>query len=270
MTDILTPVGRMVAGSMYKANDKDFKGNPLIIKSGPNKGQPRTEYFFALAIQKGQEQHWSQTEWGMKIYETGVQGFPNGQYQYEDFAWKVTDGDSQKPNKRGVAPCAKEGYPGHWVLSFSSSFPPNLYNADGSQRLMELDAIKNGYYIQVFGTVASNNTPDNAGVYLNHSMVALAGYGPEIHSGPDAGAVGFGGGQLPAGASATPVGGGFSPAPTQGNNFGGPTDPMAYQNQQGMPQQQQPQGMPQQQQPQGMPQQQQPQGMPQPNNGFAR
>ena len=75
---LLTPIGRMVAGSMYKPNDKAFDGSPLVVKSGPNAGQPRVEYYFGLAIPKGSEQHWSQTEWGQLIYNAGVQGFPGG------------------------------------------------------------------------------------------------------------------------------------------------------------------------------------------------
>ena len=216
MANLLTPVGRMVAGSMYNPNTTDYQGNPLTTKTGPNAGQPRQEYFFAVAIQKGQEQHWSQTEWGQIISQVGFAGFPNGEAQNrQDFAWKITDGDSTTPNRNNVAPCSKEGYPGHWVLAFSSSFAPRLYNGDGTQQLTDVDAIKNGYYIQVSGSVEANGNTNNPGIYLNHSMVALAGYGEEIHSGPDPLSVGFGGQPLPAGASATPLGGGFNPAQQQ-------------------------------------------------------
>jgi hypothetical protein len=36
--DILTPVGRLVAGDVFKANTVDPQGRPLTIKSGPNAG----------------------------------------------------------------------------------------------------------------------------------------------------------------------------------------------------------------------------------------
>ena len=155
------------------------------------------------------------------------------------------DGDSQQPNRRGTIPANVEGYAGHWVLNFSSGYQPKLFNADGTQQLIEIDAVKPGYYIQVYGTVRGNDNSANPGVFLNHSMVALAGFGPEIMTGPDAGAVGFGG-ALPPGASPTPVGGGFNPAPTQQQQqFGQPGQPGSYQQPQGQPmQQQQPQGQP--------------------------
>tara|TARA_R110000851_G_scaffold9579_3_gene35570 strand:+ start:12838 stop:13767 length:930 start_codon:yes stop_codon:yes gene_type:complete len=247
MPALLTPIGRLVEGSLYKANTTDWQGAPLVVKTGPNAGQTRTEYYFALAIAKGQEQHWSQTPWGLEIYNAACSGFPNGEPQRPDFAWKITDGDSQVPNKRGVAPYTKEGQAGHWIVKFSSGFQPKLYNADGSQQIVEPDAIKTGYFVQVSGTVEPNGNQGNPGVYINHNMVALAGYGPEIISGPDAATVGFGGAAAPQGMTQAPAQGAFNPA------------------QQGMPQQ----GMPQQPQ-QGMPQhyappQQPQQGMPVPN-----
>jgi len=202
-----TPVGRLVQGSLYKGSTTDAEGNPLVIKSGPNAGQPRTDYFFALAIPKGNEQSWAQTEWGKMIYDVGVKGFPNGQYNAPTFAWKIIDGDSTVPNRRGRKPCDREGFKGHWVLNFSSGYAPRIFNANGSQALTDPDHVKLGYYVQVAGTVSGNGSTQQPGVYLNHSMVALAGFGPEIVVGPDPTAVGFGNAALPAGASATPLGG---------------------------------------------------------------
>ena len=216
-TDLLTPVGRLVAGSLYKAQTTDAEGRPLVIKSGPQAGQPRVDFFFALAIPKGQEQHWSQTPWGQKIWAAGHAAFPQGQGNAPTFAWKVTDGDSQVPNSLGKKPCDREGYKGNWVLAFSSGFAPKIYNADGSQQLLEENAVKLGYYVQVFGSVSGNGSLQQPGVFLNHGMVALSAYGPEIVVGPDAAAVGFGGGALPAGASAVPVSAPFNPAPPAGS-----------------------------------------------------
>lgn len=212
-TDLLTPIGRLVAGSLYKGQTTDAEGRPLLVKNGPQAGQPRTDYFFAIAIPKGQEKHWAETAWGAKIWQTGHAAFPQGQAQHPQFAWKVTDGDSQIPNKRGIKPSSRPGYAGCWVLAFSSGFPPKIFNADGSQQILEPDAVKLGYYIQVFGNVSGNESMQQPGVFLNHGMVAFAAYGEEIHIGPDASAVGFGGAPLPAGASAAPIGGAFNPAP---------------------------------------------------------
>ena len=207
--NLLTPVGRLVRGSLYRGNDKDAEGRPLVVKSGPNAGQARLDFFFALAIPKGPEAAWWDTEWGKVILSVGAACFPRV-YTTPSFSWKVTDGDSQVPNKRGRKPCENEGYPGNWVVGFSSGFAPKIFNKDGTAPIVEPDAVKLGYYIQVFGSVDGNGSDQQPGVFLNHSMVSLQAYGTEIVVGPDAAAVGFGGAALPAGASATPPAGAFA------------------------------------------------------------
>lgn len=210
--NFLTPVGRLVRGSLYKPNEKDADGNPLLVKSGPNKGQPRVDYSFALAIPKTPGLAWHQTEWGKVIAAAGFAAFPNVAGS-ASFAWKIIDGDSQQPNRKGKKPCDNEGYPGHWVLWFSSGYAPKLYADNGARALTEPNAAKLGDYAQVFGSVAGNDSAQQPGIYLNHLMVNISGYGPEIVVGPDATAVGFGQGvALPPGASATPVAGAWQPA----------------------------------------------------------
>lgn len=210
--DFLTPVGRLVAGNLYEPNTTDAEGKPLVVKSGANAGQAREDWFFALAVPKGAEQHWAQTEWGAKIYNTGRAAFPQA-HATQGFAWKVKDGDSQIPNRRGKKPCDNEGWPGHWVLMFSSGYAPRLYRNNGTEQLLEPGAVKIGYWVQVFGSIDGNGSLQQPGVYLNHSMVNLVGYGKEIVIGPNAAAVGFGQGvTLPPGVSATPIAGSFNPA----------------------------------------------------------
>ena len=228
--NILTPVGRLVQGSLYVPQTTNAEGQPLVVKTGLSAGQPRVDFFFALAIPKGAEKGWHETAWGQLIVGVGYAAFPQAA-RSPDFAWKVQDGDSQVPNKKGRKPCEREGYPGHWVLNFSSGFAPKIYNSDGTQQILEPNAVKLGSYVQVSGTVAGNGSTSNPGVFLNHSMLALAGYGPEIVVGPDAASVGFGQGvALPAGASATPVGGAFNPtpAPTPGAYAPAPSAPAPY------------------------------------------
>ena len=208
----LTPVCRLVGGSLYKPQTLDAEGRPLVVKHGPNAGQPRVDYYIAAAVPKGPEKHWSETPWGKVIFETGHAAFPQGQAGHPSFAWKVIDGDSAIPNRAGKKPCDREGYPGSWVISMSGGFAPKIYNADGTQSLTTPDAVKLGYYVQVHGSVAGNESLQQSGVFINHGMVALAAYGPEIVLGPDAKSVGFGAGvALPAGASATPIGAAFNP-----------------------------------------------------------
>lgn len=202
-----TPVGRVVAGNLYKSNDKSFDGGQLTIKSGPNAGKARTEYFFALAIPKGAEPHWGHTPWGAIIWQAGHRFLADAGNRGDNFAWKVKDGDSTKPDKKGTPWNQKEGYPGHWVLHLSSGFAPKIYNKDGSAMILDVDAVKPGYYVQVYASVNGNANTQNPGVFLNHSMVSLQAYGPEIViASADPAAAGFGQGvQLPAGASAVPT-----------------------------------------------------------------
>lgn len=195
---ILTPPGRIVRGSLYKGFDKDAEGRPLVVKTGPQQGQARLDYFFAIAIPKAGEQHWSQTAWGATIAKTGMESFPQA-YASPTFAWKVVDGDSTIPNKKGKKPCDNEGYPGHWVVSFSSGFAPKVYTDGGERLLTEPDAVKPGFWVQVSGTVAGNGSTSQPGVFVNHNMVCFIKADKEIIQGPDATAVGFqrGGGMPP-------------------------------------------------------------------------
>lgn len=207
--EFLTPVGRIVAGDPFKANTKDAEGRPLVVKNGPNAGQPRVEYYIGVAIPK--------TDMGYNelyeiIYGAARAAFPNmfdaaGACINPKFSFKLTDGDSTVPNTKGIAPCAREGYKGHWIVNLSNGFPPKCYTQNGDTLITDPAMLKKGYYVRVYGDVKSNGSLQQPGVFLNFSMIELVGYGEEIHSGPDGAAV-FGGkpaGILPAGASATPI-----------------------------------------------------------------
>lgn len=209
-----TPVGRIVGGNLYKGQDKDADGNPLLVKNGANKGLPRLDYYFELAVPKAGEQHWNQTAWGLEIWQVGATEFPQV-HMTPTFAWKVTDGDSQVPNTKGKRPCDRLGFPGHWVLRLSSGFPPKIYRFKQGTRdleqVLEQDFLRPGFFAQVNLDVGGNGSQQRPGVYLNHAMVCFIGYGEEIISGPDPSEAGFGG-ALPPGASATPISGAFAPA----------------------------------------------------------
>lgn len=206
--EILFPVGRLVGGSLYEGQTKDDKGQPLTFKSGKNAGQPRTSYSFGVAYKKGAEAHWKDTAWGKQVWQVGAEAAPKT-HQGRQFAWKVTDGDSQEPNKKGNRPCDREAYPGHHVVWFSGNFPPNIFDAKGTKQLTEQGLVKPGYFVQVFGEVDFNGQTDSPGVYMNFRMVAFSGYGEEIvlTAAPDASAVGFGQEGLPEGASDVPSAG---------------------------------------------------------------
>lgn len=228
------PPARLVGGSLIEAKTTDAEGKPLVYKSGPNAGKPRSTFDFAAAVPKvaqslavvnGQLQavagqpHWSYKPadwdtnpatagmkyWGEDIWAVACAAFPQGQYNRPDFAFKITDGDSTIPNKKGRKPVDQEGYKGCWVLWFSSEYAPRTFNANGTAPV-DPNSIKPGHFIQVAGTVDTNGSDNQPGVYLNHSLVAHAGFGPEISWGPSPTDVGFGRGGVAPGMSATPVG----------------------------------------------------------------
>lgn len=203
--NITSPVGRVVMGNLYVPNTTDFDGNPLVFKTGTKIGQPRVDYFFALAIPKGAEQHWASTEWGAKIWAIGHQAFPQAA-QAPSFAWKIEDGDSVIPNKKGRKNVDTEGYKGHWVIRFSGSMAPKVYRSEGNDVVAEPtpNYIKPGYFAQVLFNVEGNGNQNNPGVYLNHDMVCFRAYGPEIAFGLNVAEAGFGAAPLPAGATLTP------------------------------------------------------------------
>jgi hypothetical protein len=205
--NLTTPVGRIVQGDLAKAQ-------PVLDNLGKQKltrdGHPAIQHFISLAIPKTPgHTHWAQTDWGKQIWDEGNRAHPNFA-PHPTFSWKIEDGDSGIPNKKGKKNCDREGFPGHWILKFRSGFLPKTYNADGSLAI-PADQIKCGYYVQVNCSVAGN-TGESPGVYLNPNMVALSGYGEEIIAGPDASEAGFGAAPLPPGASATPIGGFVPPA----------------------------------------------------------
>lgn len=211
--NITSPVGRLIQGSLYKPQTTDDNGQPLVYKSGSMAGQPRSNYFFALAIPKGQEQHWSQTPWGQQIWNEGHAA--GAQFvNLPGFAWKIIDGDSTLPDQKGKRWCDKENFPGHWVIRFGGSYAPKIYGMENGGFVLhqEPDFIKPGYYVQVAFSCEFNGDSRRPGMYMNHSMVCLSGYGPEIVYGPDVNEAGFGKAPLPAGASAVPVGAASMPA----------------------------------------------------------
>jgi hypothetical protein len=131
---------------------------------------------------------------------------------HPNFAYKVIDGDG--PDQNGKLNSTKDGFAGHWVVRFASSYPPRLFYAGryaANEQIQEKGAIKRGYYVRVSGTVEGNANAQRPGIYVNLDMVELSAYGPEIVSGPDAGeAFGAAPTALPAGASPTPL----TPPPT--------------------------------------------------------
>lgn len=210
-----SPVGRLVGGDIFTANTKGFDGQPLTTRSG----EPRVEYIVQVAFPKSDP---ATEEMRGKIYRAAMEGFPtlfgpDGACIFPTFSFKWQDGDSNIPNMKGNKPCEREGFPGCWVLTFKSSFAPKAFD-QSTNPIADQAAIKRGDWVRVGVSCKSNGQPTKPGVYLNHSMIQLCGYGEAISSGPDAAEVFGGAYTLPAGASATPMApaGGMPGAPPAG------------------------------------------------------
>jgi hypothetical protein len=189
MQEVLFPVGRLVSGHPMELQQvTDNADKPLFN----NDGTPVTQRYIGIAIAKGTETHWNQTEWGAKIYaeaQNPVGGYPNGEIGQPSFSWKIVDGDSTVPNKNSKKPCEQEGYKGHWVVMMSTRLTYNCYHVgryEPMQAIQNKAEIKRGDYCRVMCTV-KGNTKDgkpskSPGVFISPIMLELSRAGIEIAS----------------------------------------------------------------------------------------
>lgn len=196
--EILTPPGRIVWGHPL---EKGIKTDPKTRKAILGKdGKEQDVWSFGLAIPVAQ---FAAVE--AAIAQAAYQQYPQGNFP-RDFAWKIkreTDLDEQnKPYAE------REGYAGCVVLSCSTqAFCPPVYKFENGQyRQLTEKEMKCGDW--VVAKLSINGHP--GGVYINPVAVELIGYDKEIvrrnAANPNET---FGGRQyqLPAGVSATPIGG---------------------------------------------------------------
>ncbi len=218
--DFLTAAGRMVQGDPFYPQTTDQQGNLLTYKSGPKMGQPKSQWFIAVAFPKmvnGQPN----AEFGALFGQ--MQGIAQASFPALGqiagpwdpncrFAWKVMDGDGVDDN--GKPNASKPGFAGHWVVKFASGFAPKCFHAGHYQPHEQIQPnpqgqpqpIRRGYFVRVSGTIEGNANVQKPGLYVNLQMVELAGLGEEIISGPDATAVfGAQAAALPVGATALPA-----------------------------------------------------------------
>lgn len=196
--DFLTPVGRIVQGDAFKPQTTDQQGNPLTVKSGPNMGQPTQRYFIAVAFPKTDATF---AAFYAKLNEVARASWPQhfnaqGQCTHPKFSMKVMDGDGVDDN--GKPNNLKEGFAGHWVVKFSSSFAPRCFylgHYQPHEAIQDVNAIQRGYYVRVAGTIEGNGNTQKPGIYVNLGMIELNRGEPSdiIRTGPDAAAI-FGGG----------------------------------------------------------------------------
>ena len=230
-----SPVGRIVFGSVWDGSTTDSKGQPRVIKSGPNKGQPATQWSFGVAFPKVLANSAPNAEFNTfraMILDAGRAGYPQffngpidpltgkpGITQGVVFATKIKDGDGF--DTKGQDNKLKEGWAGHWVVVFSSQYAPRNFDLqiglDPTQQLQDKTRVLPGDYVAVCGTVDANVGAETPGVYVNANMVCLVGGGPRIVSGPKASEAfkGVTAGALPPGCvpGANPASVGAAPLP---------------------------------------------------------
>lgn len=167
MTDqIMTQVGRLVQGHPMEIKTVyDDAGQPKINKLG----NIQQEIFVAVAIPKMPgENEWKQNEWGQYIMQAAQIGWPNGEWQANTFAWKIIDGDSRIPNKKGKLPCDNEGFPGHWIINAKNGFAVDCYaNGNYTQQVMQKEIFKTGDYVRLVISAKGNAPTKSPGVYVN-------------------------------------------------------------------------------------------------------
>lgn len=190
---LVTPVGRMVQGDCFEGSDKDQFGKLRTDKQG----QPKIQFFVGLAIAKT-DPTWAPF-WAAVVAKAQAD-FPGGEWQLPHFAWKVVDGDQPKYATR-------DGFPGHYILRLTSGFAPRVVDSQPvPQQIVNPLEVQRGCYLQVQVNVVGNDDTAKPGVYLNLGLTMRVGFGPLIVGGPPAEEVFAQRGQLPPGASATPVG----------------------------------------------------------------
>lgn len=166
-----TPEGRIVGGSISRKQDKSYDGSQLATPVWVLKvAFPKTDAAAGKFIER------------MKATAAAGYAANPQQLQRHDFAWKFIDGDSSVVNQKGTAWNSKEGYPGHWVVTFQTQFDFETVNLDIAP--IDPATVKTGFYVRVGGNLVGNNKNDqNPGIYCNLGTVQFTRVGEEIHLG---------------------------------------------------------------------------------------
>lgn len=199
MLEFLLPEGRIVKGhpmlDRAKTDDKDV---PVLDKFGVQV----QERYIAIAIPKTGVD-WKQTDWGQKIVQCAsdpVEGYSLAEQSSPIFSWKIVDGDSAVPNRKGNAPKDSEGFPGHWVIHMTTNIPYAVYaNREWAIPVTDSNEVKTGDYARIYVAVKGNKPAKTPGVYVNPRMCEITRAGQQIITDnlPSAASV-FGGGAAPA------------------------------------------------------------------------
>ena len=192
MTDFVTPVGRLVYGSVFEGSDKGYQNRLNDIDQST--GKPQLKWTFGLAIEKGNPE--------LPAFMALLQGsmreawptFQGNMSDPDSFKAKIIDGDSPKY-------VGKDAYKGCLVFKIESKFLPTVFAVDGNRLITNPEEVKRGYYIQVAGSYTTNALQDKPGMKLWGSKILFRYAGEELKgSGGDPSCFENTGGYRPAGA----------------------------------------------------------------------
>lgn len=187
MADIISPVGRLVQGHPMEKQTTNQQGQPLKTLSG----QDTQRYFTALAFAKTDATF---PPFYQQMAAAARAAWPQhfdaqGNCTHPRFSMKLMDGDGVDENGRSNA--TKDGFAGHWIVKFQTSFPPKCYHTghyQAHEMIQDPEIIKRGYFGRVLCSFDSNKNQSKPGIYVNMNGFELVGHGPIIVSGPDIGA----------------------------------------------------------------------------------
>lgn len=218
------PVGRFVQGNLYEAQVKtDQKtGQPQIHPAGhAQAGQPVKAFYILVAYAKN-DPAWpafrnflaaaARTDWPQYHDAAGNCTNPT-------FATKIIDGDGK--DEKGRPWSEREGFAGHWVVRYGTTFAPKVVKWDesmGAWAETAKDEIKLGDYIKVSGSTQTNKSAQSPGMHVNPELIAFVREGERIVLGVTADAA-FGpgpGGAAPAPGTTPPPPTPAAPAPAPG------------------------------------------------------
>ena len=216
-------VGRIVQGDPWVPNTTDTDGQPRVIKNGPNAGQPNPQYVICVAYPKMDPQNPSQPNPHFAQFLQDLdsisrtswpQFYPNGgPCVNPNFSNKVRDGDGIDANGRSNA--TKEGFAGCWVVTYSNSSAPKIYQKQGGAMVLTTDprTLKRGDYVRVQGDICSNESTQRPGMYVNLKQIEIIAPGAEITSGMDPNDAFSAPAVLPPGVSSSPYAAPVTQAP---------------------------------------------------------
>ena len=175
----ISPIGRIVGGSLYFGNDKDYHGRPLITKDGEN----YKRYVIYVAFAKDNPELPALKQYALDI---AIAEFPhcfnNGVQIVPDFYWKCRDGDTTELDDQGNPYSDREGYRGHEIWSFRRFFDgPPIMDPNG-QVLIQENLIMPGDYIRVSCQIRGNSSSKMPGLFVDMKSVEFQGVGNKIIS----------------------------------------------------------------------------------------